>query len=84
MIIALIIAALFGGGSLEVFYIDKIEKGVNKYVTDKDRKKLGKYGIDYGRIVITRAGLNYFPSTLFGHLNQFLQSMIAIKGMIAM
>ena len=39
MIIALIIAALFGGGSLEVFYIDKIEKGVSKYVTDKDRKK---------------------------------------------
>jgi hypothetical protein len=39
MIIALIIAFLFGGGSLEVFYIDKIEQGVKKYVTDKDRKK---------------------------------------------
>ena len=39
MIIALIIAFVFGGGSLEVFYIDKIEDGVKKYVTDKDRKK---------------------------------------------
>ena len=39
MIIALIISFLFGGGSLEVFYIDKIEQGVKKYVTDKDRKK---------------------------------------------
>ena len=39
MIIALIISILSGGGSLEVFYIDKIELGVKKYVTDKDRKK---------------------------------------------
>ena len=39
MIIALVIAMFFSGGSLEVFYIDKIEKGVNKYVLDKDRKK---------------------------------------------
>ena len=39
MIIALIIAILFGGGSLEVFYIDKIEKGVKKYVSDDDRRK---------------------------------------------
>ena len=39
MIIALLIAAFFGGGGLEVLYIDKIEKGVNIYVTDKDRKK---------------------------------------------
>ena len=38
MIIALVISILFGGGSLEVFFIDKIEKGVNIYVTDKDRK----------------------------------------------
>ena len=30
MIIALIIAVLFGVGSMEVFYIDKIEKGVKK------------------------------------------------------
>lgn len=37
--IATLIMTLFGGGSLEVFYIDKIEQGVNKYVTDKDRKK---------------------------------------------
>ena len=32
-------AVIFGGGSVDVFYIDKIEKGVKKYVTDKDRKK---------------------------------------------
>ena len=39
MLIAIFVAILFGGGSLEVFFIDEIEKGVNKYVTDKDRKK---------------------------------------------
>lgn len=39
MIIALVIAMFFSGGSLEVFYINNIEKGINKYVTDKDRKK---------------------------------------------
>ena len=39
MIIALLVSILFGGGSMEVFFIDKIEKGVNIYVTDKDRKK---------------------------------------------
>ena len=39
MIIALLIASFFGGGGLEVLYIDKIEKGVNIYVTDKARKK---------------------------------------------
>ena len=31
--------SLFFGGSLDVFYIDKIEQGVNKEVVDKDRKK---------------------------------------------
>ena len=39
MIIALLKAMFSSGGGLEVFYIDKIEKGVNVYVTDKDRKK---------------------------------------------
>ena len=39
MIIALIISFFVGGVNLEVFYIDKIEQGVKKYVTDKDRKK---------------------------------------------
>lgn len=40
MIIGLVtlFALIFGGGSVDVFYIDKIEKGVKKYVTDKDRK----------------------------------------------
>lgn len=30
---------LFGGGSVDQFYIDQIDKGVKKYVADKDRKK---------------------------------------------
>ena len=51
MIIALIISILSGGGSLEVFYIDKIEQGVNKYVTDKDRKKeLEEHFKEYNKI----------------------------------
>ena len=51
MIIALIISFLFGGGSLEVFYIDKIEQGVKKYVIDKDRKKeLQGYFKEYKKI----------------------------------
>ena len=51
MIIALIISFLFGGGSFEVFYIDKIEQGVKKYVTDKDRKKeLQGYFEEYKKI----------------------------------
>lgn len=41
MIIGLVtlIMMLFGAGSVEVFYIDKIEEGVKKHITDKDRKK---------------------------------------------
>lgn len=30
---------LFGGGSPEIFYVDNIDKGVKKYVVDKDIKK---------------------------------------------
>ena len=30
---------IFGGGSLDVFYIDKIEQSIKKEVTDKERKK---------------------------------------------
>ena len=30
---------MLGFGSEDVFYLDKIDKGVKKYVTDKDRKK---------------------------------------------
>jgi len=37
--IATLLMMLFGGGSIDVFYIDKIEQGVKKEVTDKDRKK---------------------------------------------
>ena len=37
--IATLIMSLFGGGSLDVFYIDKIEQGIKKEVDDKDRKK---------------------------------------------
>jgi hypothetical protein len=37
--LATLIMALFTGGSIDVYYIDKIEEGVNKEVTDKDRKK---------------------------------------------
>ena len=37
--IATLIMMLFGAGSVEVFYLDKIELGVNKQITDKDRKK---------------------------------------------
>jgi hypothetical protein len=37
--IASLIMMLFGGGSLDVFYIDKIEEGIKKEVVDKDRKK---------------------------------------------
>ncbi len=51
MIIALIIALLFAGGSLEVFYIDKIEKGVKKYVSDDDRRKeLQGYFKEYKKV----------------------------------
>ena len=41
MIIGLValFGVLFGGGSLDYFYIDKIEQGVNKEVVDKDRKE---------------------------------------------
>lgn len=37
--IVTLIMMLFGGGSLDVFYIDKIEQGIKKEVVDKDRKK---------------------------------------------
>jgi hypothetical protein len=37
--IATLIMSLFGGGSLDAFYIDKIEQGIKKEVVDKDRKK---------------------------------------------
>ena len=39
MIWYLLFTTLFGTGSLDVFYIDKIEQGVNKEVEDKERKK---------------------------------------------
>lgn len=39
MIWYLLFSTLFGTGSLDVFYIDKIEQGVNKEVEDKERKK---------------------------------------------
>ena len=41
MIIGLValFGALFGGGSIDYFYIDKIGQGVNKEVVDKDRKE---------------------------------------------
>jgi hypothetical protein len=34
-----LIFSLLGSGQIDVLYIDKIEQGVNKNVTDKDRKK---------------------------------------------
>jgi hypothetical protein len=37
--LAALFAMLFGGGSLDYYYIDKIEEGVKKEVVDKDRKK---------------------------------------------
>jgi len=37
--LATLIMSLFFGGSVDVFYIDKIEQGINKEVVDKDRKK---------------------------------------------
>ena len=37
--IATLIVTLFGGGSLDVFFIDKIEQGIKKEVDDKGRKK---------------------------------------------
>ncbi len=41
MIVATItvIALLFGGGVNEIFFIDKLEKGVKEYVIDKERQK---------------------------------------------
>jgi hypothetical protein len=41
MIIGLLtlIALLFGGGSVDYFYVDKIEEGIKKDIVDKDRKK---------------------------------------------
>ena len=37
--IATLIMSIFLGGSVDVFYIDKIQEGVNKNVKDKTRKK---------------------------------------------
>ena len=37
--IATLFSMLFGGGSLEVFYLDELDKGIKKEVVDKDRKK---------------------------------------------
>jgi hypothetical protein len=34
-----LIMMLLGGGSTEIFYVDNLEKGVKKYVDDKDTKK---------------------------------------------
>jgi len=47
-----LLLSLFSGGSMEVFYIDKIEDGVNKYVSDKDQKKVLKAMLkDYNKAV---------------------------------
>ena len=35
----LLLSSLLLGGNPEVFYIDKIEKGIKKFVVDKERKK---------------------------------------------
>jgi hypothetical protein len=37
--IATLLMMLFGIGGTDVFYMDKLEEGVKKYVVDKDRKK---------------------------------------------
>jgi hypothetical protein len=37
--LATLIAALFGGGGVDYFYLDKIELGVKKEIVDKDLKK---------------------------------------------
>ena len=39
MLIGFLIMTLFGGGSVDVFYIDKLEPGVNKFVENKIRQK---------------------------------------------
>ena len=41
MIFYALLMMLFGGGNMEVFYIDKIDQGVKEYVTDNERKKEG-------------------------------------------
>lgn len=56
MIIGLVtlITMLFGAGSVDVFYIDKIEQGINKNITDKERKKELKVELeDYTKSVKT-------------------------------
>jgi len=37
--IVTLITALFLGGPAQIFYVDNIEKGIKKYVVEKDRKK---------------------------------------------
>ena len=37
--IATLIMMLFGAGNQEIFFMDKLDQGIKKYVTDKDRKK---------------------------------------------
>ena len=37
--IVTLIMSLFAGGTIDVFYIDKIEVGIEKQITDKERKK---------------------------------------------
>ena len=43
---------LFAGGTIDVFYIDKIEVGIEKIITDKERKKEFKGGLkDYEKVL---------------------------------
>lgn len=50
--LATLVMMIFGSGSLEVFYIDKIEQGVDKQITDKDRKKELQAGLkEYAKAV---------------------------------
>ncbi len=45
-------ATLFGGGSIDTYFLDDLDKGVKKYVTDKDRRKdLEKTFKDYEKSV---------------------------------
>lgn len=37
--LATLVMMIFGSGSLEVFYMDKIEEGIDKQISDKGRKK---------------------------------------------
>ena len=60
-----LLLGIFGVGSEDVFYLDKIDKGIKKYVTDQERKKELQ-----GDLKNYTKALNQFAKILKGHLKE--------------